>query len=64
MSRFKSQYFDARPPNISIGQANAKWIADFENTDGIRYSSPWPWFLALSLSLAVWATIGWLIWGR
>jgi hypothetical protein len=28
----------------------------------LRYSSPWPWVLALMISGAMWATIGWLIW--
>jgi len=28
----------------------------------IRFSSPWPWILAIVLSLALWAMLGWLIW--
>jgi hypothetical protein len=28
----------------------------------LRYSSPWPWVLALMISCAMWATIGWLVW--
>ena len=32
------------------------------NHPGLKYSSPKPWILALSLSLAMWATLGWIIW--
>lgn len=28
----------------------------------LRYSSPWPWALALAISGGMWAGIGWLIW--
>ena len=31
------------------------------NHPGLEYSSPKPWILALSLSLAMWATLGWII---
>jgi hypothetical protein len=32
------------------------------NHPGLKYSSPRPWLLALSLSLAIWALLGWIIW--
>jgi hypothetical protein len=35
-------------------------IVDLGN--GIRYSSPRPWILAIVLSLALWATLGWSAW--
>ncbi len=28
----------------------------------LRYSSPWPWALAIAISLTMWAAIGWLVW--
>jgi hypothetical protein len=28
----------------------------------LRYSSPWPWVLALVISSTMWVGIGWLIW--
>jgi hypothetical protein len=32
------------------------------NHPGLKYSSPKPWILALSVSLAMWAALGWVIW--
>jgi hypothetical protein len=32
------------------------------NHPGLKYSSPRPWLLALSLSLAMWASLGWILW--
>jgi hypothetical protein len=29
---------------------------------GLRYSSPLPWIVAIVLSSALWAMLGWLIW--
>jgi hypothetical protein len=28
----------------------------------LRYSSPWPWALAVVLSLMLWAMLGWYFW--
>ncbi|MGA7807161.1 hypothetical protein [Bradyrhizobium sp.] len=28
----------------------------------LRYSSPWPWILALAISSTMWVGIGWLVW--
>jgi hypothetical protein len=28
----------------------------------LRYSSPWPWVLALAISSTMWVGIGWLVW--
>jgi len=30
--------------------------------EGFRYSSPWPWVLAVALSLVLWAMLGWYFW--
>jgi hypothetical protein len=32
------------------------------SSPALRYSSPWPWFLALAISSTMWVGIGWLIW--
>jgi hypothetical protein len=28
----------------------------------LRYSSPWPWINAVTISLGMWGGIGWVIW--
>jgi hypothetical protein len=30
--------------------------------EGLRYSSPLPWILALAIGISMWALLGWLIW--
>jgi hypothetical protein len=63
MAKIKYQYFDA---NSGIGQTDlanhAIGSLDYGNSHGLRYSSPWPWIFAISISLAMWASIGWIIW--
>jgi hypothetical protein len=36
--------------------------ADATNRPALRYSSPWPWALALTISVTIWLGAGWLIW--
>jgi len=31
-------------------------------SEGLRYASPWPWVLAMALSLALWAMLAWYLW--
>jgi hypothetical protein len=63
MAKTIYQYFDANPGIGKIGQANhAIRGVDYENSDRLRYSSPWPWIFALGISLAMWASLGWIIW--
>jgi hypothetical protein len=71
MSEFSDSYFDAKPTVRRIRQVDhvrqvdhAIRDAGFRRADGLRYSSPWPWMLALAISLSMWASLGWLIWGR
>ena len=33
-----------------------------EAARGLSYSSFWPWLFAVVLSIALWATFGWLLW--
>jgi hypothetical protein len=66
MSEFSDPYFGAKPRVRRIGQVDPA-IRDagfIRRADGLRYSSPWPWMLALAISLAMWASLAWLIWGR
>jgi hypothetical protein len=62
MAELKHQFFAA--PKVShISQANpAAEDINFGNVRGLRYSSPWPWILAGTISLAIWASLAWLIW--
>ena len=62
MSEFSDSYFGAKPTVRRIRQVDHA-IQD-ANADGLRYSSPWPWMLALAISLTMWASLAWLIWGR
>jgi len=39
-----------------------RWVETVNPSTGIRYSSPWPWILAIVLSLMLWAMIGWVLW--
>jgi hypothetical protein len=68
MSEFSYPYFGVKPTVRrirSIGQADhAIRDARFRSADGLRYSSPWPWMFALAISLSMWASLAWLIWGK
>ena len=65
MSEFRDRYFDAHPRSKRIGQAgHVIRDARFKTADDLRYSSPWPWIYSLAISLAMWASLAWLIWGR
>jgi hypothetical protein len=37
-------------------------VAGVETTPTLRYSSPWPWVLAVTVSLFMWAGVAWLVW--
>jgi len=63
MPMSKPQCFDAQSTIHDGDQtADAIGIAEHENTESLRYSSPWPWMLALSISLSMWTLMAWLIW--
>jgi hypothetical protein len=63
MAKIKYQYFDANPGIRQIDQDNrAIGSVDYGNSHGLRYSSPWPWIFAVGVSLAMWASLGWVIW--
>jgi hypothetical protein len=63
MAKIKYQYFDANSGIGQTGPANhAIGSLDYGNSHGLRYSSPWPWIFAVGISLAMWASLGWIIW--
>jgi hypothetical protein len=65
MSEFSNSYFDAKPTIRRIGQISHAFRNGRSRTaDGLRYSSPWPWTFALAISLTLWASLAWLVWGR
>jgi hypothetical protein len=62
MSEFSDRYFDARPTARRIRRIDhAIRHAEPRTEDGLWGSSPWPWILALAVSLSMWASLAWLI---
>jgi hypothetical protein len=58
MAETKYQYLD-----VAIDEAGqARYAIETLNHPGLKYSSPWPWFLALGIGLALWASLGWTLW--
>jgi hypothetical protein len=56
-------FFDAEPMVRKIGQADHPiGNVDFENSEGLKYSSAWPWILALIISSTLWAFLVRMIW--
>jgi hypothetical protein len=63
MVETRHQNFDAQRGLFNAGQAeHAIGSVNHQNISGLRYSSPWPWVVAGAISLAMWASIGWIIW--
>jgi hypothetical protein len=63
MSEFEPQYFDAGRVTSAINQTrHAIREADVRYVPGLRYSSPWPWVLGLSIGITMWGFLAWLIW--
>lgn len=64
MSEFKPQYFDAGATLSAIGKVD-RAVGDADimiYVPGLRYSSPWPWLLALTIGVTMWGFLAWLIW--
>jgi hypothetical protein len=58
MDRFKHQHRDFRPTTSVINRNHGRvGRVESGNIPGLRYSSPWPWALALGISLSIWAGI-------
>jgi hypothetical protein len=62
MSEYSGRYFDAGQTVRRIRRIDhAIRHAGLRTADGLRGSSPWPWILALAISLTMWASLAWLI---
>jgi len=71
MDGFKHRYLDARQAARVVDRAydrvgrnrtnDGLRHNDIVNASGLRYSSPWPWALALGISLSMWAGLIWLV---
>jgi hypothetical protein len=63
MSEFKHQYLGTEPGVGNVSHASYP-IDRPERTSahGLRYSSPWPWIVAIVISLSMWASVAWLVW--
>jgi len=60
-SRYQ-QYILARSAILDATTKQLIREASTARGSALRYSSPWPWVLALTISCGMWAGIGWLIW--
>jgi hypothetical protein len=62
MSEFSDRYFNPRPTVRRIRRIDhVIRHAGLRTADGLRGSSPWPWILALAISLTIWAFLAGLI---
>jgi hypothetical protein len=64
MDGFKHRYLDVEPTLGAIDRADGRhehMNIDIGNVPGLRYSSPWPWVLALGISLSMWIGLVWLV---
>jgi hypothetical protein len=62
MDGLKFRLLDAGSTPGAIDRANDQHLdIDIENVSSLRYSSPWPWVLALGISLSMWAGLVWLV---
>jgi hypothetical protein len=65
MSEFSDRYSYAAPTIKRMRRIDhAIRDTGFRTAGGLRASSPRPWIHALAISLAMWASVAWLIWGR
>ncbi len=60
MSALKHRYLDVWPTR-SVKQKPALGVSVARTDPALRYSSPWPWVLGLSISIPIWAGVGWLL---
>jgi hypothetical protein len=56
------QYVGAEPAGSNLRPATHDvGTADPRDVGGFQYSSPWPWLLAIVISLAMWASLAWAV---
>jgi hypothetical protein len=58
MDGFKHRYLDAGQAPRVIDRIAQVGIG---NAPSLRYSSTWPWALALGISLSMWAGLAWFV---
>jgi hypothetical protein len=64
MDGFKHRFLDAGQTFRATDRANDRrehMNIDIGNVPDLRYSSPWPWVLALGISLSMWAGLVWMV---
>jgi hypothetical protein len=62
MSVGTQQHFVARSTQAVAFDGSASLGAHARTSPALRYSSPRPWLLALSISSVMWAGIAWTVW--
>ena len=63
MSEFEHQYLGTDSGVGNVSHANCPTDhAECTNVRSLRYSSPWPWIVAIVISLSMWASVAGLIW--
>jgi hypothetical protein len=62
MSTSKHHYLPSGSVLPNMGRSDQSDAASVFYAPALKYSSPWPWALALMTSGAMWAGLGWLIW--
>lgn len=55
-------HYEYRDPSRLDESGRSLHAIETLNHPGLKYSSPKPWFLALGVSLAMWAALGRVIW--
>jgi hypothetical protein len=61
MSGIKHPYLGAAQVRGDAGGAKHAIGKQRTAVHELRYSSPWPWIFAAAISLAMWASIAWLV---
>jgi len=63
MSAMEHHYFRAWTSPRALEESGCLLReADAGISPPLRYSSPWPWVLALAISSTMWVGIGWVLW--
>jgi hypothetical protein len=61
MAKLKHQFL--HEPTCGYGHAHPlAGNTDLSHVGPLRYSSPRPWILAVTISLGMWASLAWLVW--
>jgi hypothetical protein len=58
MEKLRQNFSSTEQQDSEVAAALGYTIA----AQGLRYSSPLPWILALAIGVTMWALLAWLIW--